>query len=159
VEPAKFYNFSLIMKEFHKVKPETVNFIKCASNVKQASIYRKLTIKYRIASLNIHFNSQCLSKGLTPSYVNIACKSKTSAAVHAMAAAKRTWIKRELHEWYVKRDSIAHYLYLLTIELTNSLHWTQWITLDDDVRQRASEIAFKKKASISKNLLPYRKSS
>jgi hypothetical protein len=27
VEPAKFSDLSLFMKEFHKVKPETVNFM------------------------------------------------------------------------------------------------------------------------------------
>jgi hypothetical protein len=139
--------------KFHKVTPETTNFIKCACYATKASLYRRLSFKYRIASLNIFFNSQCISYGVFPKYINLKWKETwSSAGKYAVEVGKRAWLKRELHEWYVKRDAISHYLLLLHTELTYELHWAEWLSFDDDVRQKGSEIAFLKKATILRKL-------
>jgi hypothetical protein len=141
------------MNRFHKVTPETTNYIKSACNAVKASLYRRLCIKYRIAALNIYFNSQCIAQNIIPKYINLQFKkTQSSAAAFAVGIAKKAWLKRERHEWYVKRDAISHYLLLLYTELTRELHWIEWIIFDDIVRQKSSEIAFEKRATIERKL-------
>ncbi|XP_071442232.1 uncharacterized protein, partial [Hetaerina americana] len=131
---------------------DTINQIKFASNAEKVSLYQKLSIKYRVASLNIFFNGQCLAKKIVPKYVVLKLSPTTNAGRHAVEAAKRIWVRRELHEWYVKRDAISHYLLLLHMELTKNLHWVEWICLDDKIRQRSSEVAHTKRLNLIKKL-------
>ncbi|XP_071455076.1 uncharacterized protein [Hetaerina americana] len=90
----------------------------------------------------------CLALGITPNYVNLHTNIKSPAARHATRIARTVWVKSELQAWYKKRDSIAHYRFLLQTELTRELHWIEWNLLDDYVRQRSSEIAQKKRSVL-----------
>jgi hypothetical protein len=64
----------------------------------KASLYRRLSIKYRIAALNIYFNSQCISQNIIPKYINLQFKeNQSSAGAFAVNVAKKSWLQRELH--------------------------------------------------------------
>ena len=139
--------------EYHKVTNQLVNIVREASTATQVKLYRKLSIKKRIASLNIYFNSMCLRQNLTPSYVNITTTSRSPASMHAVRKASSEWIRRELRKWYGIRDSISYYLFVLHVELTHSLYNVEWSAIDDYVRQLSSVAAFKKREILNRKLL------
>ncbi|XP_046391602.1 uncharacterized protein LOC124159736 [Ischnura elegans] len=94
----------------------------------------------------------CLALGLTPKYVTLTTASKSPAAKIALETARRTWIRKELQSWYMKRDSIAQYRFRLHLDLCRELSWTEWTIFDDYVRQRSSEIAHKKRLVLMNKL-------
>jgi hypothetical protein len=139
--------------EYHKVSEDYVLFLRAACTATQVKIYRKLSLKKRIASLNIYFNSKCLRWDLVPSYVNIWTTSPSLAAKHAVMTAQKTWIRKEVRRWYAIRNNISYYLFLLHVELVQSLHVVEWSTIDDYVRQLCSVVAFKKREKLNRKLL------
>ncbi|XP_071454111.1 uncharacterized protein [Hetaerina americana] len=98
-----------------------------------------------------------LSWNLSPNYVHLSSTSTSPAAVHAVKAAKRAWVKKELQHWYAERNNVALYRHLLYTELTRSLHWVEWTVLDDRVRGLASDIAHKKFQTVKKKPLNLKK--
>jgi hypothetical protein len=66
--------------ECHEVKPEIVEFTREASMALQAKLYLKLSVKYRIAALNIFFDSKCLKNRAIPAYIRIRASSSSTTA-------------------------------------------------------------------------------
>lgn len=78
-----------------------------ANNQNRIHKYKYLCLKYEKVREDITFNKICLSKNITPNYVQITIKSTTQAALKTLETANKIWIKEEIKSLYIKRNLIA----------------------------------------------------
>ncbi|XP_071439514.1 uncharacterized protein, partial [Hetaerina americana] len=132
--------------------PESVELIRNASIAYQAKLYLDLSVKFRKAELNILFNRKCLALDVIPKYVNLRTTSSTRSAQHAVESAQKIWIRRELKNWYSKRDAYSVYLYQLHSELSFNLHPAEWNSLHERFKTLVSEVSSMKCSIINRKL-------
>jgi len=77
-----------------------------ANNQNLLHNYKYLELKTRKLKEDIKFNKMCLSKNVTPNYIQIKTKAKSRAAIKALQIAKKVWIKEEINSLYAKMNFI-----------------------------------------------------
>lgn len=122
-----------------------------ASQATLVSIFYKTSLKFGLANLNIWFTSECIRRKVTPTFINIKCKSSSFAASKATAAARSTWLQWERTRWFATRDRLSLQKYELSLHLAAILHPAEWETLLDTVKSRVFRIcSHRKEKQVSK---------
>lgn len=131
---------------FYKVNILTINFIKLASLADQLKYFYKLQLKHKLTSQNIWFNQECIRNKLSPKYItrNMNIKLNSTAASKALIKAKQIWIKEEVKTLFRRRDAIRTYLKVVHSEITFKLHPIEFDILEDNIKQKISEIIYNK---------------
>ncbi|KAK5647062.1 hypothetical protein RI129_005526 [Pyrocoelia pectoralis] len=84
--------------------------------------YKKLSLKLKVTSLKIWFNSTCLRLNLIPNYIQLATKNTSISARSALEAGKLHWLKQEIKHWYNIRDKLSLYMYESHLLLSKFFH-------------------------------------
>lgn len=130
--------------EFHKLKLDLVNYVKCANLKEQMKLFLKFKMDTRRFSQNIWFLQQCLKRKLCPRFVNLKCNANSYASTKAIRSAKIIWIKEEVKTWFSKRDNLFVYIKVLHGELAFKLHFIELESFMDMVRDKAKRFVHKK---------------
>lgn len=141
-----------INSKFYVLNKDTILELQTESLQQALNNYYKLRLKYSTANKNIFFNKTCLSKNLTPRYVQIKIKTKSSLASKIIEKSTKNWVRLELNKWYNIRDTLKLYLYNTHTRLTNLLHPCEFDTVDSQVRDRIDSIMKIKTDKINKKL-------
>jgi hypothetical protein len=78
----------LALGEYHKLNVDMAN------NQRIFHQYKYLTLKQAKVKEDIKFNKICLSKNITPNYVQLNTKSKSQAAMKTLNTAKKNLDQR-----------------------------------------------------------------
>ena len=130
--------------KYHKVKDNSIQYLKNASTAEQSTLYFKLRLKQRIAVQNVWFIQQCLKQKVFPKFVQLKSTSQTPSAKKAIEIGKINWLKEETRKWFIIRDNLLLHIKVLHSELTYKLHPIEFDILDDHTRLTISEIIYKK---------------
>lgn len=86
-----------------------------------------LTRKY--TKLDIWFNSECLRRGLFPSYITLRSNNYSHAAIRAVHVGKTFWLRQEIRRHYSRLSVIELKLKQLFLKLTTLLHCSEFDVL------------------------------
>ena len=88
-----------------------------------------------------------------PNYIQIRINTNSVSARRTIRFASQFWLKSEVKQLYIKRNTIKLYIKVLHTELSSKLHPIEWDIFDDEVRANTSEFVFQKRNNQEKKIL------
>lgn len=92
------------------------------TNNQKVHEYKYLTFKVERFQEDIKFNKQCLSKNVTPNYVQLHTKIKSQAARRTIEIANKIWIKEEIKYLYKKLNDTKSKMKIVFEEIKSQYH-------------------------------------